>query len=83
MVENLGAAVKVEEAVEMKPFKRPMVVEVATPYSVAVKGKAKVAPELVMVMGEAPMAVKEVQEMPEAQVTEVVATDWSGFVPEP
>ena len=73
-MENFGAAVNVEEAVERKPFKRPMVVLVATPYSVTVKGKAKVAPVLVIVMGEAPSAVKVVQETPEEQVTEVVAT---------
>jgi hypothetical protein len=31
MEENIGAVVKVEEAVERKPPRRPMVVEVETP----------------------------------------------------
>src|SRR3989344_5099186 len=37
----MNPPVKVEEAVEMKPLRKPRVVEVATPYAVVVKGKVE------------------------------------------
>jgi hypothetical protein len=48
-----------------------------------VKGYAKAAPVLVMVIGEAPIAVKDVHDTPVPQETEVVATLWSAPLPTP
>src|SRR3989338_9712035 len=69
-------AAMVEEAVEVKPLRRPMVVLVATPYSVALKGKV-----LARVMGDAPRTVKEVQETEPPQEAEVVATPYTPAAP--
>src|SRR3989344_3633101 len=69
-------AAMVEEAVEVKPLRRPMVVLVATPYAVALKGKV-----LARVMGDAPRTVKEVQETEPPQEAEVVATPYTPAAP--
>lgn len=61
-------SVMVDEAVERKPFNRPMVVEVATPYEVGVNGKvdsgqlvSQVSPEKQMVSKVASVPVAEVK----------------------
>src|SRR3989344_6038633 len=62
-LESIGETVKVEEAVLRKPSKRPMVVEVATPYPVVSEGMAapplplpQAVPTFVMVPSAAKLA---------------------------
>jgi hypothetical protein len=69
---------KVDEAVENKPFEKPIVVLVAL-YEVApVNGKAAE----VMVIGDAPITVNGEQLVPLVHVAEVVATLANVFAPE-
>ena len=74
--ERRSEEVKVELAMLMRPPEKPVMVEVATPYSVALKGKV-----LARVMGDAPRTVKEVQETEPPQEAEVVATPYTPAAP--
>lgn len=74
--------VRVDEALERKPFWRARVVEVEfSPVPKVVNGKLKVAPEPVMVIGAAPSTVKLEHETVPEHVAEVVATPTRVFDP--
>lgn len=81
--ESLSGAEIVEEAVDRKPLRNPKVEVVELPQEFTVKGKSPVPAVEEIVIGAPPIAVNEVQVVDPEQVTDVVATEPTGFSPLP